>query len=110
MLAVDVERDSVVYPIRFAANTWQQGETKMKGPYLVSGARNSLAGLPPFKVAAEYTWTDANTLELVLRYVESPHTQTMVCHFAGDAITVDMKRSFNTNAPDAVVSLRGKVQ
>ncbi|GEO10797.1 serine hydrolase domain-containing protein [Segetibacter aerophilus] len=107
---VIVKRDNEVYPISFAANTWQQGETKLKGPYLVSGARNSLAGLPPFKVAGEYTWIDANTLELVLRYIESPHTQTMLCHFSGDNITVDLKRSFNTNAPDAVLTLKGKRQ
>jgi hypothetical protein len=107
---VTLKRDNEVYPISFAADTWQQGETKLKGPYLVSGARNSLAGLPPFKVAGEYTWIDANTLELVLRYIESPHTQTMLCHFSGDNITVDLKRSFNTNAPDAVLTLKGKKQ
>lgn len=101
---------SGVYPFRFAANTWQQGETKLKGPYLVSGARNSLEGLPPFKVAAEYTWIDSNTLELVLRYIESPHTQTMLCRFSNDNIEVDVKRSFNTDAPNAVVTLKGKAQ
>ena len=107
---VIIKRDTGIYPIRFAANNWQKGETTMKGPYLVSGARNSLAGLPPFKVAAEYTWIDANTLELVLRFIESPHTQTMLCGFEGDDITVDMKRSFNTGAPDAVITLKGKAQ
>lgn len=45
---VTIKPDSGVYPIRFAANNWQQGETRLKGPYLVSGARNSLANLPPF--------------------------------------------------------------
>jgi CubicO group peptidase (beta-lactamase class C family) len=107
---VIVKRDTGVYPIRFAANTWQQGETTLRGPYLVSGARNSLAGLPPFKVAAEYTWIDSNTLELVLRYIESPHTQTMLCRFSGDNIAVDIKRSFNTKAIGAVVTLKGKAQ
>jgi hypothetical protein len=107
---VIVKRDTNVYPVRFAANNWQKGETKLKGPYLVSGARNSLAGLPPFKVAAEYTWIDSNTLELVLRYIESPHTHTMLCRFAGNNVTVDMKRSFNADAPDAVITLKGKAQ
>jgi hypothetical protein len=107
---VIIKRDTGIYRIRFAANNWQKGETKMKGPYLVSGARNSLAGLPPFKVAAEYTWIDSNTLELVLRYIESPHTQTMLCRIAKGNITVDMKRSFNTDAPDAVITIKGKEQ
>jgi CubicO group peptidase (beta-lactamase class C family) len=107
---VTVKPVTGVYPIRFTANTWQHGETEMKGPYLVSGAKNSLAGLPAFKVAAEYTWLDTNTLELVLRYIESPHTQTLICHFAGDNLTVDMKRSFAINAPGAVVTLKGKAE
>jgi hypothetical protein len=107
---VMVETNTASNTIRFAANSWQQGETKLKGPYLVSGAKNYLTGLPDFKVAAEYTWIDANTLELVLRYIESPHTQTMLCRFEGENITVDMKRSFNTNAPGAVITLKGKAQ
>jgi hypothetical protein len=106
---VIIKRDTMAYPFRFAANNWQQGETTLKGPYLV-GARNSLAGLPPFKVAAEYTWLDSNTLELVMRYIESPHTQTLLCRFAGDTITVDIKRSFNATAPGAVISLKGKAE
>lgn len=105
-----IKRDLGVFPFRFAADTWHWGETTMKGPYLVSGARNSLTGLPPFKVASEYTWIDSSTLELVLRYIESPHTQKIVCHFAGDNVTVNFERSFNINAPGAVVTLKGKVQ
>lgn len=107
---VIVKRDTAVYPIRLAANSWQQNETRLKGPYLVSGAKNNLTGLPPFKVAAEYTWIDSNTLELVLRYIESPHTETMLCRFSGDDITLGIKRSFNTNEADAVISIKGKMQ
>lgn len=105
---VTIKESTGVYPLLFAANNWQKGETKLKGPYLVSGAKNSLAGLPPFKIAAEYTWLDANTLELVLRYIESPHTQKMLCQFDGENIAVDVSRSFNANAPGAVVTLKGK--
>jgi CubicO group peptidase (beta-lactamase class C family) len=104
---VTIKEATGEYPVTFAANNWQPGETKLKGPYLVSGAKNNLTGLPHFKVAAEYTWLDANTLELVLRYIESPHTQKMLCHFDGDNITVDVSNSFNTN-PAAVVKLTGK--
>ncbi|HSU51249.1 MAG TPA: serine hydrolase [Segetibacter sp.] len=107
---VSVKTGNETYPLHFAANNWQAGETKLKGPYLVSGAKNSQNGLPPFKVAGEYTWIDANTLELVLRYTESTHSQTMLGHFDGDNISVDVKRSFNTNARDAIVTLKGKAQ
>lgn len=98
------------YAFNFAANSWQNGETTLPGPYLVAGAKNNLKGLPPFKVAGEYTWLDQNTLELVLRYIESPHTETLVCHFNGKDISVDVKRSFSSTAPGAVVTLKGNIQ
>lgn len=108
---VTIKSDSGTYPIRFAANSWQQGETRMKGPYLVSGAKNSLTGLPPFKIAAEYTWINPGTLKLVLRYIESPHTETLLCRFdGGEGITVDIKRSFGSDAPGAAITLKGKTQ
>lgn len=102
--------DNARYTFSFAASNWQPGETTLPGPYLVGAARNNLTGLPPFKVTGEYTWLDAGTLELVLRYIESPHTETFLCRFEGNAVSVDVKRSFNSNAPDAVVTLKGAVQ
>ena len=98
------------YSFSFGANAWQKGETTLPGPYLVSAARNNLAGLPTFQVAGEYTWLDANTLELVLRYIESPHTETLLCRFEGDKLTVNVIRSFNNNGPGAVVTLTGTRQ
>src|ERR1044071_1480673 len=55
------------YSFKLAPNSWETGETTLAGPYLLSSATNNLKGLPPFKVASEYTWIDDNTLELVLR-------------------------------------------
>jgi len=103
---VTVKADTATYNLNFGAGKWEKGETTMRGPYLVN-AKHSLTSLPPFKVAGDYTWIDDNTLELVMRYIESPHTETIICHFDGKNITADLKRSFNTNAPDAVVTLKG---
>jgi CubicO group peptidase (beta-lactamase class C family) len=105
-----IKMDGTEHSFNFGASGWQKGETTLPGPYLVSTAKNNLAGLPPFKVAGEYTWLDANTLELVLRYIESPHTETLVCHFDGNKITVDVKRSFNYNAPGSTITLKGAMQ
>jgi len=33
---------------------------------------NHMQGLPPRKVAAAYAWKDDKTLELTIRYIESP--------------------------------------
>ncbi|WP_206106553.1 serine hydrolase domain-containing protein [Ilyomonas limi] len=102
-----VKTDTATYNLSFGAGKWEKGETTMRGPYLVNG-NHSLAGLPAFKIADDYTWMDDNTLKLVMRYIESPHTETITCHFDGKAITVDLKPSFNTNAPGAIVTLKGE--
>lgn len=108
-LKLTINTDTQDFGFNFAANKWETGETTMPGPYLV-GARNALAGLPPFKIASEYTWVDENTLELVQRYVESPHTRTFVCKFNGKSVMITVKRSFNPNAPGAVIELTGTEQ
>ena len=94
---VNIKTDTGSYSLAFSADNWLPGETTMHGPYLVSAAKNKLVGLPPFKVAGEYTWIDATTLELVLRYIESPHTQTFLCRFDKDTISVEMKQSFSAD-------------
>lgn len=104
-----LKTDSASYSFSFGSGNWQKGETTLHGPYLVSAAQHSLAGLTPFQVAGAYRWVDANTLELVLRYIESPHSETLLCHFDGSKIAVEIKRSFNTNMPDAVTTLKGTI-
>src|SRR5947209_20145924 len=99
--SVTITTDSGTYPFHFGHSDWTTGETTLHGPYLVSVAQHNLAGLPPFKVAGEYAWLDNNTLELVLRYIESPHSESFICHFMNNGIEVQVKRSFNTNSTDA---------
>ena len=57
---------------------WQTGETSRYGPSLVAAAKASFVGLPPLKINGAYTWKDENTLELTLRYIESPHTEKIL--------------------------------
>ncbi|HEY4874940.1 MAG TPA: hypothetical protein VIH86_05170, partial [Puia sp.] len=83
------------YQFNFGAGKWQFGETNMPGPSLVSTAIENFSMLFPAKVAGAYTWKDANTLQLVLRYIESPHTETFTCHFDGNKITIDAARSLD---------------
>lgn len=106
---LSIQTDSAKHDLAFGAD-WQAGTTTMHGPYLVAGARNSLNGLPPFQVAGRYRWIDANTLELVLRYIESPHTQTIVFHFNGNKVTTEWHRSFFTDGPGAVQTLEGEAK
>ena len=91
---VKLETDTTVYQITFRSGEWQKDETTKRGPYLVASAKASYAGLPPLKIAGAYSWKDEHTLELTLRYIESPHTEKMICHFGGNNISIDIENSF----------------
>jgi hypothetical protein len=96
--------DKGEYAIPFGDSKWARAETTMSGPNLLTGAVNHDVGLPPFQTAGSYHWIDENTLELVLRYIESPHTETLTCHFDGDNIKVDVHNSFEYGRPPMVLT------
>lgn len=81
-----LEDDRGTYTIPVSARAWAFSDTERRGPYLVSRAKNSLTGLPPFKVACAYRWLDNGALELTMRYIESPHSEKLVCRVTGERI------------------------
>ena len=89
--AVQLMDDRGTHTIPVGSGEWAFSETERRGPYLVSRAKNSLTGLPPFKVAGAYRWLDDGALELTLRYLQSPHTETLVCRFNGEQIEIDVE-------------------
>jgi CubicO group peptidase (beta-lactamase class C family) len=105
---VTLTTNSDRYSFNLNGNSWQTGETTLAGPYLLASATNNLKGLSAFKIAGEYTWLDPATLELVVRYTESPHTRTLLCRFDGDKITVVVKRSVFPDMEGGTVTLTGK--
>ena len=78
------------YPIACGFASWQRGATALPGtpPRLISG------GAPkpgtPAKIAASAAWKDPNTLELLLRYYETPHHDKLHCRFDGDKVDIEM--------------------
>ncbi len=105
---VGIKTDTASYTLPFGEGKWQAGTTYMHGPYLLTGAVATLTGLPAFKTAGSYDWKDAQTLELVLRYIESPHTETLLCHFDGNNISIDVKNSYEYGKVAAVLKGEGK--
>jgi CubicO group peptidase (beta-lactamase class C family) len=89
--SVHLKTDTADHQIAFTAGKWKDNVTSKPGPYLLTRAKNNLKGLPPFKVA--YSWIDENTLSLTLRYVESPHTETILCRFNNDTISMEIKNT-----------------
>ena len=73
--------DSSRYNFSLGSGQWITGETTLLGPNLLLLAKAHFVGLPPAKVAGSFGWKDENTLELVLRYIESPHTETITSKF-----------------------------
>ncbi len=78
-VAMEVGQDN--YSFSFGSGKWIMGETTLLGPNLLLQAKAHYVGLPPAKVAGSFGWKDETTLELVLRYIESPHTETITCKF-----------------------------
>jgi hypothetical protein len=109
ILQVDMETATGKFPIGFGSANWQAGTTTRKGPSLTARAKNSLEGLPPFKIAGKYRWINATTIELVLQYVESTHRETWRCYFDGGTITMEMRNSITMMQNDkADVILKGQ--
>lgn len=101
-----VKTDTSSHEIKLGQVRWIEGETTMRGPSLVAGAANNHVGLPPFKIAGEYNWRNDDRLEIVLRYIESPHTETITCRFDNNKLAVEIRDSFSTH----VTTLDGAVK
>jgi hypothetical protein len=89
-----IKNGGKAYSIGFGNGTWLTGTTTLPGPYLVAFEKGFYKGMPPLQVAGSYRWTDEHTLELTLRYIESPHTEKLVCSFNGNNISADIFNSF----------------
>jgi CubicO group peptidase (beta-lactamase class C family) len=80
--------DSGRYEFIFGAGHWATGLTTLHGPNLLLTAKAHFVGLPPAKIAGNFAWRDPNTLQLVLRYIESPHTETITCTFNNNKVSI----------------------
>ncbi len=92
-----LDTDSTDHDLYFAKAKWYQSETTKYGPYLVAAASANRKGLDPFKVAGSYSWTAPNEVAFTLRYIESPHTETIICRFEKDKVSLDFSGSFSSN-------------
>ena len=103
MCHVTLKIDTAIYSLAFGSGHWEYGDTTLPGPYLFPMAKSLFAGLPPFRIAEAYRWADPQTLELTLRYIESPHTETILCHFDKSRINMELRESFNPGKPHSVI-------
>jgi len=95
VITLGIETDARTYSFDFGNAKWQEGNTTLPGPYLVAFEKGFYKNMPPLKVAGSFAWKDGVTLELTLRYIESPHTAKLVCKFTGNNVSVDYYNSFD---------------
>jgi CubicO group peptidase (beta-lactamase class C family) len=93
LCSVNLKNNAGSFDLSFASGKWQPGETTMHGPNLFSRAKGNQEGLPPFKIVGAYSWKEDQSLELILRYIESPHTERIICYFDKKKIEVEFKDS-----------------
>lgn len=80
--------DHISHSLSAGKEQWVKGTTERKQPYLVSQAKNALSGLAPFKVFSSYHWEDFQTLVIEIKYIESPHTETLKFSFNENKVTI----------------------
>ena len=97
-LQVFLKTDSVEHKLGFGNEKWIFSTTTKYGPYLAGRSKNNRKGLAPFKTTGAYAWVDNTTLELSLRYIESPHTETIICKFENYKVSIDFQDIFNKKA------------
>ncbi|HVN56945.1 MAG TPA: serine hydrolase [Bacteroidales bacterium] len=82
------------YSFSFGKDSWVTGMTNLRGPNLLMRARNHFSGIGPVKIAGIYRWRDKKTIEMTLRFIESPHHETVTCTFDKNKISINRKISF----------------
>ncbi|MBK7627668.1 MAG: serine hydrolase [Bacteroidales bacterium] len=93
LVTLHINKSNTDYVLNFKHASWYLSETELPGPNLVPNKNIEI--LRPFKIAGSYTWLDSNSIELTLRYIESPHTETITCIFLNDKVGVSSKNVFS---------------
>jgi CubicO group peptidase (beta-lactamase class C family) len=84
------------HPITCGIENWVDGKTDMPGtpPKLTVGPLG-----PVSKVLASGTWKDASTFQMTWHFYETPHHDTVTCHFDGDKVKIVFLNSVSEYMP-----------
>jgi CubicO group peptidase (beta-lactamase class C family) len=101
--------DQGTHTITCGLGRWKTGKTDLSilPLKLVS---TPVPGEKETRIAAAGTWIDDNTFEMIWRFTETAHYQTVTCKFEGDIMGLRFKRSLAiiNNAEDTRPELIGK--
>ncbi len=79
--------------LSFGGNEWITGETNIPVTSLLPQKNSNILKLAPFKVAGAFSCSGENSLELTLRYIESPHTEFYLFKTNGNKISLERSNS-----------------
>jgi CubicO group peptidase (beta-lactamase class C family) len=97
-------KDQKTHLIPLGLNEWQLSENRMIGPYSLRSVPAHLDTFAPFKVAGNYVWNNENTIEMTIRYIESPHHWKIIYQVQGDQLKL---QAINSYAPKIIIDLVG---
>ncbi|MBI3878998.1 MAG: serine hydrolase [Verrucomicrobia bacterium] len=91
---------------------WRAGTTALPGtpPRIIAGSVPG--GLKRLPIVTSAAWRDEQTLELMLRFIETPHHDRITCEFAGNGVKISFLNSIigkRANAKDSRPVLEGKL-
>ncbi len=101
--ALSLKMGDSSYTLKFGSGKWIYGATAIFGPSLVARIKHHFVGLPVSQVAGSYVWKNKNTLEMQLRYIDSPHAATMIFHFNNNNVSMDYLQSFEYGTKKVVL-------
>ena len=78
-----------VHNIPFGRGRWLVSETGLEGPSLIRRPGGPERNL----IAAAYEWSNDSTLDMIIRYIESPHHIGIRCSFEGDTLILNSRLS-----------------
>jgi hypothetical protein len=87
-ISVEMQKDSLNYTIPFAEGKWSHTSTAKPVKQLFHVAKTDFAKKGPFRISSSYAWKDPGTIQLVLRYIESPHKNVYTLLREGDQFRV----------------------
>jgi len=96
------KKNKKTHRIPLGFKQWQLSETDLVGPYLLRLAPVNFSLLGNYKLASSYRWLDAATLELTVRYIESPHHWTMTLKMENNKLKLTI---INSYSPETIMEI-----
>ena len=86
---VEMETAGQKHLIAAGRGGWIESETGLAGPNLISRPGGTMS----HRIAAAYEWISDSTLDVTIRYIESPHHIRARCSFEGDTLIMNVRLS-----------------